>query len=317
MAEIKNRIAVTFNGKDCLRIIPLTPKNGNAEIKFHFIDPRYVIRKFDFNYEKGGLLYTPKDHGQAKHEISYHSANKIHPNPIFLPKYKDGSTRIPISDEIISLNLKEVVVPIPICRITTNVAPKKRCRPKKIHQGIELTSKYNSADIYIAGKDYDFEHMSKRFPMLLNFIFPITTIDFFIYGTGMAAEPIFNKMFENNAPNIAFASTIVGEYQFFFRTYQLFKSDSFRIYAKPEYSEKNFIEFFNNIDYLDLLATTKISYKLKDNKTTPPKAAYKYDIENLKQIGLKNKYITKYKKRFAKKNMLYKKLKKFRSGIII
>ena len=133
----------------------------------------------------------------------------------------------------------------------------------------------------------------------------------------MAAEPIFNKMFENSKSVVAFTSTIVGEYQFFCRTYQLLKSDAFRIYAKPEYSEKNFIEFFNNIDYLDLLATTSISYKLTDNKTTPLKSAYEYDIENLKQIGFSSNHITKYRKRFSKKKTLYKKLNKFRSGIII
>ena len=72
MAPKKERIAVTFAGKDCLRIIPLPSKNGNAEIKFHFFDDTYMIRKFNFNNEKGGLLYTPIDYGQAKHEISYH-----------------------------------------------------------------------------------------------------------------------------------------------------------------------------------------------------------------------------------------------------
>lgn len=313
----KERIAVTFQGKDCLRIIPLPSKYGNAEIKFHFFDNTYVIRKFNFNKEDGGLIYTPIDYGQAKHEISYHSANNFHSSPVILPKYRDGTKRIPISDEIINLNLRKIVVPIPVCRITTNVAPTKKYRTKDLHWAIDLTGNYNTMDIYIAGKEYNFEEMSKKFPMILNFLFPITTIDFLIYGSGMAAEPIFNKMFENRMPVVAFTSTIVGDYQFFCRTYQLFKSDAFRIYAKPEYSAKNFIEFFNNIDYLDLLATTTICYKLTDNKTTPLKAAYEYDIENLKKIGFSRNYIAKYRKRFSKKKNLYKKLKKFRSGIII
>ena len=317
MARTKDRIAIIFQGNDCIRIIPMPPKNGNAEIKFHFFDDSYVIRKFDFNNEVGGLIYTPIDHGQAEHEISYHSANGSHSTPVILPKYKDKRTRTAISDEIINLSLAEIIVPIPICRITTNIAPKRKYRSKDQHWPIELLGKYSTADIYIAGKDYNFEEMSKKFPMILNFLFPITTVDFLIYGSGMSAEPIFNKMFENKEPIVALQSTIVGDYQFFCRTYQLFKTDAFRMYAKQEYSNTNFIEFFNNIDYLDLLATTNIAYKLTPSRTTPIKAAYEYDLENLKRLGFRRKSILKLEKRFIKKKKLYEKLKKFRSGIII
>ena len=317
MTLSKKRIAVTFEGMDCLRMIPLPSKNGNADIKFHFFDDTYVIRKFKFNHEKGGLMFTPEDHGKAKHELSYHSANNIHSGPILMPKYKDGTPRIPISDEIINLNLKQIVVPIPVCRITTNIAPTKKYRAKDLHWCIDLTGKYNSTDIYIAGREYNFEEMSNRFPMILNFLFPITSIDFLIYGAGMAAEPIFNKMFENSEPVSALTSTIVGEYQFYCRTYELIKTDAFRMYAKPEYCEKNFVEFFNNIEYLDLIATTSICYKLTENRSTPLKPAYEYDIENLKRIGFRNNYIRKFSKRFSKKMTQYKRLNKFRSGVII
>jgi hypothetical protein len=317
MDRMKERIAVTYEGKDCLRVIPLPSKDGNAEIKFHFLDGNYTIRKFNFNNEKGGLFYTPIDHGQATHEITYHSANHIHPSPILLPKHKDRTPRNPISDEIINLTLRQIIVPVPVCRITTNVSPAIDYKTKALHWCVDLTERYNTADMYIADKEYNFELMSKRFPMILNFLFPISTIDFLIYGTGMAVEPIFNKMFENRKPIVSFASTIIGEYQFFCRTYQLMKSDAFRMYAKPEYSENNFIEFFNNIDYLDLLATTNICFKLTENRNTPLRPAYKYDLENLKKMGLKHAYIAKLKKRFSQKMIQYKKLKKFRSGIII
>jgi len=313
---MKNRIAVIFQGNDCLRIIPMPAKNGNAEIKFHFFDDSFIIRKFDFNNGIGGLIYNPIDHGQAEHEISYHSANDHHSTPAIRPKYKDERERIAIK-EIINLDLAEIIAPIPICRITSNIAPQKKYRAKDQHWPIELTDRYNTTDIYIAGKDYNFEEMGKKYPMILNFLFLITTIDFLVYGSGMSAEPIFDKMFGNKGPIIALQSTIVGNYQFFYRTYQLFKTDAFRMYSKQEYSKSNFIEFFNNIDYLDLLATTNIAYKLTPLKTTPIKAAYEYDLENLKRIGFRRKSILKLEKRFSKKKRLYEKLKKFRSGIII
>lgn len=314
---MKNRIAVSFIGNDCLRIIPMPAKNGNAEVKFHFFDNSFITRKFDFNNEIGGLIYNPTDHGQAEHEISYHSANEHHSTPVILPKYKDGRERIAISEEIINLDLASIIVPISICRITSNIAPQKTYRAKDQHWPIELTERYNTTDIYIANKDYNFKEMAIKYPMIVNFLFPITTIDFIVYGSGMSTEPIFNKMFESENPIIALQSTVVGSYQFFSRTYQLYKTDAYRMYSKHEYSKSNFIEFFNNIDYLDLLATTNIAYKLTLWKTTPIKAAYEYDLENLKRIGLRRKSLLKLEKRFSRKKKLYEKLKKFRSGIII
>jgi hypothetical protein len=68
---------------------------------------------------------------------------------------------------------------------------------------------------------------------------------------------------------------------------------------------------------LDLLATTNIAYKLTPSKTSPLKAAYEYDLENLRHMGFSRKFISKLEKRFSQKKKLYIKLKKFRSGIII
>ena len=91
----------------------------------------------------------------------------------------------------------------------------------------------------------------------------MTTIDFIVYGAGMGSEPIMNKMFENNEPITALESDIIGKYRLYYKTYELVKTDAFRLYSNIEYSQNNFIEFFNNIDYLDLLATTNIGFKIR------------------------------------------------------
>lgn len=313
---MQNRIAITFNGADCLRIIPISTEREKAEIKFHFFDESFTVRKFEENKSVGGLIYFPVDHGQAEHEITYHNSNKNHQNPVILPKNKSGGERVPISSDIINLYLKNLIVPIPICRITTNVTPDKVYQGKDQHSHIALTEEYNTTDIYIAHKDYNSAKMAKRYPMIANFLFPITTIDFMVYGSGMSAEPIFNKMFKKNNPVQALQSSKIGNYQFFYRTYRLVNTDDFRMYSNKEYNENNFIEFFNNIAYLDLLATTNIAYKTL-TKTTTPKSAYEYDIENLRKIGTQQEFLAKLERQFSRKKRYYEKLKKIRSGILI
>jgi hypothetical protein len=159
--------------------------------------------------------------------------------------------------------------------------------------------------------------MSEKYPMIVGFLFMITTIDFLVYGSGMGAKPIFNRMLEAKEPIIALQATVVGDYQFFSRTYRLVNTDAFRMYSKEEYAKNNFIEFFNNVDYLDLLATTNIACKLSASQATPLKAAYEYDLENLDRMGIPRESILELEERFSEKKKLYDGLKKFRSGIII
>ena len=95
------------------------------------------------------------------------------------------------------------------------------------------------------------------------------------------------------------------------------KTNAFFLYSNPEYSQNNFLEFFNNLDYLDLLATTNIGFKIQGTDRYDVKPAYKRDIENLKRIGYHKDYIKHWFNRFYKKELEYNSLKKFRSGIIL
>ncbi len=57
-------------------------------------------------------------------------------------------------------------------------------------------------------------------------------------------------------------------------------------HANKEYDKSNIIEFFNNIDYLDLLATTKVGFKVPtNNKCNLLKYAFEYDIQTLIKNG--------------------------------
>jgi len=310
-------IAISKNGKDYIRIIPFGVEESRVEIKFSFFDESFIVRRFTLNKDEDILLYKPTDFGIASHELSYHNSNTLHPNATILPKYKDNTERKPILQEVIDLDLKNLLVPIPICRITVNQESDLVYNPKNYHNNINLSSKYNTTEIFISSAKYDFKSLSKRFPFIVEYLFPMTTIDFIVYGAGVGSEPITNKMYENKEPITALESDLIGNYRFYYRTYELVKTNAFFLYSNPEYSQNNFVEFFNNLDYLDLLATTNIGFKIQGTDRYDVKPAYKRDIENLKRIGYHKDYIKRWFNRFYKKELEYNFLKKFRSGIIL
>ncbi|MCG2418258.1 hypothetical protein K8089_04425 [Aequorivita sp. F47161] len=311
----KESLAITKNCKDFIRIKPFGSKLDKTDIKFSFLCPSFQIRNFEENKEDGILRYVPKASGIAEHEISYHNSNEINLSPVLLPKYKSSeSLRIPISSEIIDLNLKNLLVPIPICRITINQDSTKTYKEKEKHQVINLTPKYNTTEIYISSAKYDLQEMRNRFPLIVGDLFTMTTIDFLIYGAGLASESNFKKMFENDAPSIAFESNLIGNYRFYYRTYEVERMDKFRLTSNKIYSSKNVIDFFNNIDYLNILGTTAVSYR-SINKGKP-KPAYKWDLEHLEKIKFYNSYIKKWRTKFELSEYRLKSLDRFRSGVI-
>jgi len=313
----KESLAITKDGKDFIRIKPFGSKPDKTEIKFSFISPSFRIRKFEENKEGGLLRYLPKDFGTAEHEITYHNSNRKNPNPALLPKYKNLEIlRTPISNEIIELNLKNLLVPIPICRITVNKGSTKNYREKEKHQVINLTPKYNTTEIYISSAKYDVEEMRKRFPLIVGNLFPITTMDFLIYGAGMASESIFQKMFENDEPIISIESNLIGDFRFYYRTYEVQKLDKFRLTSDKIYSTENLIEFFNNLNYLELLGTTAVGFSNNRTDKINSKSAYKWDLEHLEKINFHKAYIKRWRRKFELSEYRLKSLNKFRSGII-
>jgi hypothetical protein len=311
-------IAISKNGKDCIRIKPFGSTEDKAEIKFSFLDKSFIIRRFEANKDNTENLFNYSDFGLATHEITYHNSNEKNLKPSILPKYKNNNERVPISQEIMNLELKNLIVPIPICRVTVNQESDIIYKQKKYHNNINLDSKYNTTEFYISSSKYDTKTMSERFPLILNYLFHMATMDYIIYGAGVGCIPLLTKMFENKEPVVALESDLIDKYRIFYRTYELTKDNAYFIYSKPEYYKTNFIEFFNNIDYLGLLATTKISFKTKEaDKFTPPKPAYKYDIEHLKRIGFYKDYIKRCYKRFRYSEQEYKRVEKSRCGIII
>ncbi len=315
---VEDSLAIVRNGTDYMRIKPWGKSENETEIKFSFLDPSIAVRRFAKNYKDGGLLYEPIDYGYADNEITYHNSNEWHPTASLLPKYRDAKKpRLEISDKVVSLRLAELVVPIPLCRITLNNESIKKYSEKKKHYKIDLSGNYNTCDIYVCKTNYDWKMMCERFPIIVGQLFTTTTLDYFLYGAGFGIEPIFQKMAENNEPVIGIEFVMIGKIQVIIKKYKLPTTDNFKMYWQAEYSQENIVEFFDNIEFLDLLAITKVSFKDKFGNRQPTKLAYEHDMEYLKRIGFHKDYIKRFSRRFKARAVHYKDYNKFRTGVIL
>lgn len=314
---MKQSLAVTKNGKDYIRIIPFNSTGNKTELKISFLKSNFKVRKFIKDKSKEGIIYQALDCADIDHEVTYHNPTNHHPFPSLLPKYKDKEIkRVPLLNELIELNLKNILAPIPICRITINEDINRRYKKKEKHYNIDLNSRYNTVDIYVSSKKYDYRLMTERFPMIIGNLFSLITIDFLIYGAGMASEPLFQKMFNENSPVVGLESCVVGDIAFYSKVYEVHKTDKFRLTANKEYSTDNMIEFFNNINYEALLSTTRVGFPIKGTNKVKSKLAYEWDLKHLKNIGFYKDYIKRHSKRFDTYKSILGNSMKSRSGII-
>lgn len=311
-----NRIAITYKGDDYLRIIPKKQADGNYQIKFSLLTNSFVLKKF-VKDDGTSTVRLHEEFFTANKELTYHSALG-EKSPIIHAKFPGEQRQYEtVFDEVVSLDLRGLILPVPLCRITINNSSSRSYKPSAEHLQIDLNEEYNSVELYIASSKWQYPELEQRWPML-SLLFMISSIDSLIYGTGLAAEPIMNKMTESNSPVSALDSREISEFQIFYRTCRIPLENKLKVFSKSEYLEHDLLEFFNNIHYLDLLATTTVAKK-KTNKNTVEcsKPAYLYDIENLTRIGYHKDYIRKWKQRFGRMNDEFKREGFIRSGIII
>ncbi|MDK2858374.1 MAG: hypothetical protein PWQ89_1493 [Verrucomicrobiota bacterium] len=303
-------VAITFGNSDCFRIIPMHGNHDRVELKFSLRSNKYLVRKFELDQSIGGQMYKPHDFGEMSHEISYHNSNINHKSPTLLPKEKENKSRNPISNRIIDLNLKNVIVPIPVCRITVAKPAAAKYREKKYHHIVELTPEFNSVDIYIASEKFDLEKRGMEFPLIAGTIFPITTIDYLLYGAGAGCIPIYDKMNRSREPVVGLESNLVGGVRFFFKVYSVCSTNKYFVTSNPEYDAMNILEFYDNIDYLSLLANTPISFVHSNQRPTGPRPAFELDFEYQTRQGNEFRHMSRFRKKFQKVKSRYLRLKK-------
>lgn len=178
----ERKIAVTRNGKDLLRIIPLNPDDSKVELKFDFSK-----QMFEVDYLRLGEVRAhrmiPKPEGQLS--LTYHKGNLGKEVCVHIRHDVKNSTR-PFYEK---LPLKYFKAPAgndismtPICKVFfPECIQYKEYKKKATHETFSMRDGNNAVEIFIVGPTFDFKKAEDTFP-ILNFLQLSEDIEFYANG---------------------------------------------------------------------------------------------------------------------------------------
>jgi hypothetical protein len=286
------RIAVIKNGKDILRIIPFKEENKKIHLKFSFFS------EFKVNY--WSLADKEEKSTKTSKDMTYHSSSGEKKPKVHI-KEKDKVHKN-IFDKVVDIDLNEEF-PVPICKLNIFDPGNKKYKKNNKHIKAELEDtpeiKINTLELYLAPIDFNYG-IYKRKWRCLTLLFTFASIDCLIQGPGESLDTILMNLSHGPLPLIN-------------QTYDKKFSLLWKIYREDAIKE-NTISFYENKDYIDILATTPVSIKT-NGRCSKIMPAYYYDISDMLINNCNPEYITKWETRFIKSQ---KKLDNvYRAGIII
>ena len=108
----KDKLAVTVNGNDICRIIPLNYKDGSLDLKISFLNNKYYIETRSL-FSARSVLFL-----ESEGEITYHNKNERAPVKIHVKKTeKDSQQYITLPLKRIQVPNTKQIYPIPLMRI--------------------------------------------------------------------------------------------------------------------------------------------------------------------------------------------------------
>ncbi len=242
-----------------MRIIPVKYSNesGAFGLKFSLFN-NYRIRYWSL------ANIIPEETSTDK-EITYHnSINGILPAKIHIKEdeiYKNQFLKVT------DIDFKNgIQVPLPICKIEFFNFKGKVFKNKRDRVVIELekhnTISPNVVEIYFGPANMDINKIMKEW-RCINLLFLIASIDIIVKGTTHSIDLFFKTISKGVYPILNMINC---------KNYNII----YKLYEDKDVTS-NRISFYENADYLEVLATTPISLKI-ENKITEAKPAYFYDL---------------------------------------
>lgn len=260
-------LAIIKNEQDLLRIIPLKAEGNLVDFKISLMENDYRI--LFWNVDE-----TKPDFERAHEEVTYHSSksagnqiksSEVHiKNPSVKRGNKYGYTFYKVTD--LDTNTE---FPIPILKMTYRQRSKKIYERKTRHFTVDLDDnahkRANTAEVYFARRDFDYLKHAQKWPAL-NCLMSLAPIDYVVRGVDVRKDIVREFALGN--------ILLLGE---------AFVYENFQLHCKTYYDkevQENSLCFYENKDYLDMLAATPIRLADKNYKPfTGIFPAFAYDLD--------------------------------------
>ncbi|MCC6550198.1 MAG: hypothetical protein IT279_09030 [Ignavibacteriaceae bacterium] len=273
------KLAIVKDDIDLLRIIP-SKKENTIEFKISLLGNVYNVE-----YWKKG--YNLDTNYLAKCEISYH--NSLNKRDLLLPSVIHSKELL---NGIINYSYKFPSVtdinidsefPIPLLKLVYNNDFERIYKQKPDHILFNLC-KSNTLEIYFISKEYDYVRFMDKWPYI-DLLWSVTTIDYVIDRVKLSKQ--FLEKLKDKENNIL--KTIID-----FPGFKIIC----RFYSTEEHNNK--LCFFENLDYIHILANTPIC--LADDETKQIKSnvssAFAFDLECQLNDGEDMNILEKYDRTF-------------------
>jgi hypothetical protein len=280
------KFAIINGDQDLLRIIPVPTKVPTTiDFKISTLGNEYAI-----NYWALGLQ-KPKYY-RSHDEITYHSSVKtkenLKPGIIHEKRQNAGCINYQYSFPKVTDIQVNTEFPLPLLKLSINQKGAKAYTKKNDHVifnfGDESKASINTVEIYIASKQYDGKFIQK-WPFF-DLLWEVSTIDYLVKGPELS--PQFLKRL-NDGPSILY------EMDTSFPQFNLIS----KFYFDENFTE-NTISFYENFDYVSILASTRI--QLIDELTKEPRSpldpAFVFDLSRQQNQGYPKKEIAVWNKFF-------------------
>jgi hypothetical protein len=239
--------------------------------------------EFAINYWALGLK-KPKYY-RSNNEISYHSSkikkDILKPGIIHEKSHNSGYINYQYSFPKVTDIQVNTEFPLPLLKLSINQKSTKVYERENDHVIFnfddELRTPINTVEIYIASKKRD-ENFIQKWPFF-DILWVISTIDYLVKGPELSDQ--FLKRL-NNGPMLLYEmNTSFPQFNFILKCYF------------DENVMENTISFYENFDYISILASTRIQLidELTKEPLSPLAPAFVFDLSRQRKQGLPKKEI--------------------------
>lgn len=271
------KLAVTNGKRDLLRIIPFKQTGKTVDLKIGLLSNEYRV-------SFSSLQETEQK--TTGSEITYHSAEPSKDLPATVQiknTEKEGPDQYELNfDKIIDARV-DAEFPIPLCKIKLADKPTRTYHEKESHIRLDLRElekyfpqKITTLELFLSNSkptdpDPNPEEFIYKWPTI-SLLYQVSSISYLIEG--FKPDPVIMQMMYQSNPKPFWTGLEFEDFSLMAKVY-------------PEFNvNQNEIIFYENKDYVNLLAATPAQLKSPNGKLSRKLPAFKWDLQTQQQQGV-------------------------------